>query len=263
MSRNEVRVSRCNLDESDESNISNCFSTSMSNLQEKMGGRRRLTILIDVLEETSQFLDTSCRENFPFSTVQHSSHDRSLDALVEQRHSWSSFDEIGKGRNELLDQSRFFRSEDSKLAKQDSFDFDSTRRWLKMSLTSLIILINIQLFVPPVNNPNNSGASERYRFGSFLAASQTTLTVAPTTPISSSASLSLRRSTQGSSPLSSRPEESSLTPGQLFSILHRSKTVCLRTIGRECDSSDKISGARSRARGGVRRRETEERVEVR
>lgn len=133
----------------------------------------------------------------------------------------------------------------------------------KSRLTSLIILINIQLFVLAVNSSKSSGANGKYFLGSFLAISQIKLTVADTTPTSSSPSLSLNLSIHGSSPRSSRPVPSSITPGQLLTTRHMTRTVCLRTGGREWERRERSSGARSRAREGVRRSETEERVEER
>jgi len=130
-------------------------------------------------------------------------------------------------------------------------------------LTSLIILMSIQLFVEAVKSSKSSGANGRYFLGSFLAISQMRLTVADTTPRSSSPSLSLSRSIQGSSPLSSRPVPNSLTSGQLRTTRHMTRTVCFRTAAREWERSESKSGARSRAREGVRRSETAERVEER
>lgn len=126
-----------------------------------------------------------------------------------------------------------------------------------------MILMSIQLFVLSVSSPKSSGASERYCRGSCRASSQMTFTVADTTPTSSSPRRSRRRSIHGSSPCSSRPVPSSITSGQLRTTLHMTSIVCLRTGARECESIDSRSGARSRARDGVRSSETADSVDSR
>lgn len=132
-----------------------------------------------------------------------------------------------------------------------------------MVLTSLMILINIQLFVLAVKILNNSGARGRYTSGFFLASSQMRLTVADTTPMSSSARRSRSLSIHGSSPASSLPVPNSVTPGHARTTRHMVNVVCFLMGGREWVSMERSSGARSRAREGVRRSDTAERVERR
>lgn len=129
-----------------------------------------------------------------------------------------------------------------------------------LCLTSLMILISIQLLVLAVSSSKSSGASGKYFLGSRRAISQIKLTVAETTPTSSSPRRSRSRSIQGSSPRSSRPVPNSLTPGHDLTTRHMTRMVCFRTAGREWDNSERRSGARSRAREGVKRSDTAERV---
>lgn len=81
MSSDEMRVCRQDLDQSNESDVAHCGRlVSVSHLSFRS---RPLTILIHVLEETLELVDACGGQRFSVSTIQHPSHNRSLNALVQ------------------------------------------------------------------------------------------------------------------------------------------------------------------------------------
>ena len=79
MNRDEVRVRGKNLDERDECDVPHCVVGQPRHNDMIQG----LTVLIDILQESSQLFDAGRRERFSFSSVEHSSDDRRLNAFVE------------------------------------------------------------------------------------------------------------------------------------------------------------------------------------
>ena len=128
--------------------------------------------------------------------------------------------------------------------------------------TNFTILINIQLLVEVVSRWKRGGANGRYDWGFCLASSQSTFTVAQTTPILvdkqwihtqwHSRELNIDVPLSGSSILSfilSIPYSSA--SGYFIKTLYSAKTARFRIAGRECVSSAIRSRDRSRPKSGV------------
>lgn len=131
-----------------------------------------------------------------------------------------------------------------------------------MRLTSLTTFINIQLFVPFVNIPNNCGARMRYCLASSFdplrgrANSQMTFTVAQTTPnqlsMGNLTSTKRYKPGSGSSSLSLNLGKATCTrSGYCAMSLYKTNMARLRIAAREWLSIVTISGARSCAKAGV------------
>lgn len=79
--------------------------------------KSELTVLITILQEISEFSDTSSCQRIPLRPMQHASDDACMHTFVQQRDSWSGGDNIGYRRLELLDQPRLVRCERAELSK--------------------------------------------------------------------------------------------------------------------------------------------------
>jgi len=109
----EMRVGGEDLDESDEGDVAYCKWSKLADCSS--GDIRRLTVLIDVLEEALELVDAGGRESLSVASVEHASNDGSLDALVEERHGGSRLDELGQWWNELANEPRLLGREDGEL----------------------------------------------------------------------------------------------------------------------------------------------------
>ena len=89
-------------------------------------------------------------------TLQHSASDARANTLIQQRYSRRRGYKVSNRRLEFLHQARLVRGENSKL--KCGLD-ESTSPQELAPLTSLMILINIQLLEEVVNRWNNWGAS--------------------------------------------------------------------------------------------------------
>lgn len=77
--------------------------------------RHLLTVLVHILEEAFELVDTRRCERLPFPPVQHASNDRSLDTFIQERHGRSRLDQLGQWWHELANQSRLLRRQDGEL----------------------------------------------------------------------------------------------------------------------------------------------------